>query len=145
MARAKAVVAQGREEGVDPFPLYFALAKVQLGSGDAAGAQASLLAAVKYRPADFLSLLYLGQLYSQQQEFDRAGMWFKRAVESNPRSVDALAGLAAAEQNSYHYYEAERAYRRALELAPQDAGVKRSYDELEQKVQEGEADHQTLQ
>jgi Tfp pilus assembly protein PilF/heme A synthase len=145
MAKAKAVVAQGREGGVQPFPLYSALAQLQINSGDTAGAQASLLEAVKYRPADFQTLLYLGQVYMQRQEFERAIIWLKRAVESNPGSADALAQLAEAEQSSYHYFEADRTYRKALQLAPANASLRAEYGAFQRKIRQAQRDAGSLQ
>lgn len=144
LAKAKAVIAQGAEEGVDPFPLYSALAQSQMSAGDRAGALTSLLRAVEYRPKDFLTLLTLGELYHQQQDLDRAIMWLERAVQSNPRSAGALAELADAEQSSYRYYEAEGSYRKALALEPTNAELRSAYEGFERKIRQAETDRQSL-
>jgi tetratricopeptide (TPR) repeat protein len=140
LTTAKALIGVALDRGVDPFPLYFALAQLQKNCGQVIDAQASLLQAIKFRPNDFDTRLSLGELYRQQGELDRAIMWLDRAVQSNPGSVTALAELADAQQASYRYYEAERTYQKALKVAPKDAGLRAVHASFERRLKQAEAE-----
>ncbi len=145
IVEARTVIKGAREQGVEVFPLYTALAQVQMNSGDSAGAIDSLLKAARRHPDDFMTLYNLGQLFIQRQQYDRAVMWLKRAAAVNPRSVDTLCALAGAQQSSYDFFDAERTYKKALTLDPHNGAIRRAYEELERRVQQAEAERQKLQ
>lgn len=67
----------------------------------------------------------LVQAYRALQEgrLDAAGAFYQRVLQGEPRSLDALLGLAAIAAHGNKPQEAGRYYLRALELEPQNAAA----------------------
>ncbi len=56
-------------------------------------------------------------------------------------SADAYFNLARAEEAAYEYGDAEKAYSRAVDLAPQEASYKASYESFKQRMQKAAEQH----
>jgi tetratricopeptide (TPR) repeat protein len=107
-----------------------ATAKAQLDKGDLAGADHTLLTLLSSDPNNETALLLLGTLRLQQKRIPEAESLFRRAVQVNPKSVDAhrhLAGVLAAGDK---YDEALDQYKATLALAPRDPAVKAGLAQL---------------
>ena len=138
VAAAKAAVAQGIEQGADPFKLYLALASAAQTSGDSSEAREALHKAVALRPSSFEAVMRMGLLELANSRFDQAAIWLHRATRLNPGSADAFYNLALADEGAYEYFAADKAYQRALGLAPTDAGLRAHYAAFRQKLAQSE-------
>jgi O-antigen ligase/tetratricopeptide (TPR) repeat protein len=115
---ADKTIAQGIENGADPFLLWVALADASEVAFDRSRAESSLEQALKYQPNSFSTLIRLADLYLLDGRSDRAVATIDRALEIQPDSAALYSRLGQIEENRYHYYAAQQAYRRAAELAP---------------------------
>lgn len=88
-------------------------------------------AAAKKNP---LAHLYLGNVYFEMKDYERAEEYYKKAIEEDPKSSDAYNNLA------WLYYtigkdleEAERLVLKAIELNPSKSSI---YEDTLQKIRE---------
>jgi O-antigen ligase/predicted Zn-dependent protease len=133
---ANLLIAQGIEQGADPVLLYQALAQAALSAGDYVAARDALQKALAARPADFATILQMGLLDLTDHHPDRAATWFRRAAELRPDSPEAFSDLGRAEEIAYEYFAADRAYSRAVAIAPGDAGLQKQYAAFRHRVAE---------
>jgi len=138
---ANALVAQGIGQGADPVALYRALAQAAQTAGDYAVAREALQQALAARPADFAAIMQMGQLDLADNHPDRAATWFRRAAQLRPDSPETFSDLGRAEEAAYEYFAAEQAYRRAVAIAPSDAGIQQQYAAFRQRVAENSKVH----
>jgi tetratricopeptide (TPR) repeat protein len=131
---ARAAIAEGIRQGADPYALSFALAEAAQIAGAKEEVQAALLQALAFRPSSFDVHLRLGLFYVQEQNFDRAALSFRKALDLDPRSSAAFYYLGVAEEGRYQFFAAEKAYARAVELAPGNADFHKRYEAFRQKV-----------
>ena len=118
---AEKTVAQGIENGADPFLLWVAMADASGAASDRSRAESSLEQALNYQPNSFSTLIRLADLYLLDGRSDRAVATIDRALEVQPDSAALYARLGQIEESQYHYYAAEQAYRRAAQLAPDNS------------------------
>ncbi|MGC2274385.1 MAG: hypothetical protein WA571_00090, partial [Candidatus Binatus sp.] len=66
-------------------------------------------------------------LYGQNHDFNQAVIMLTRAIELRPDSALAYEILAGADEQAYNYADADKAYARAAQLAPDNEAYKMSY------------------
>jgi tetratricopeptide (TPR) repeat protein len=133
IADARKLIEGATIAGLDPVPLYCALAEAAeaLGRhGDAADALA------KARPlAPSFSITFrLGQIYMEQGRYDRAALMMQQATQEMPTSADAFYSLGLAEEASYQFSNADRSFQEALQLAPGNRAYQIHYDEFRKQL-----------
>ena len=131
---ADKTIAQGIENGADPFLLWTALADASVTAFDRSRAESSLEQALKYQPNSFSTLIRLADLYVLDGRSDRAVATIDRALEIQPDSAPLYSRLGQIEESQYHYYAAQQAYRRAAELAPDNPQYKDSLAQFGRKL-----------
>ena len=130
LAAARVLIQQGIRSGVDPYGLSLILAHAAQRAGNAVEVRRALLQALEWRPASFEAHYRLGALYLQANNFSRAALSLRRAVELDRCSASASFALGQAEEGRYHYAEAEAAYRRTVALNPDDKRAQDAYTSL---------------
>lgn len=99
------------------FEALAALGQLEIAEGDIAGGADHLESAIKVND-DFEARMALCNARAQQQRPVEAAACFQRAVELNPKSVEALSGLGQTLLTADRPAEAERALLAAAELRP---------------------------
>jgi tetratricopeptide (TPR) repeat protein len=97
-------------------------------------AKAVLLQVLELRPTSTETLLRLADVYYQENNFDRAAYYYKSYVEINPAAANVFYYLALTEEQQYRFAAAEAAYKRAVELAPENDGYRQRYEALRARV-----------
>jgi tetratricopeptide (TPR) repeat protein len=131
---AKGEIDKAARTGEDPYALYLLLADAAARVRSGEEEKAALLAALNLRPRSSTTLLRLANLYLQEQKFDRAALYYGKIANINPYSADVHYQLAVAEEGRYHFAAADKAFARALELAPGNKEFKDRYNSLRRKV-----------
>jgi tetratricopeptide (TPR) repeat protein len=131
---AKDEVRKSSKNGEDPFPLYLLLADGARNSADRQEEAAALSAALELRPRSLETLNRLGHLYLEQGNLDRAALYFGRMANLNPDAPDVFYQLARAEEGRYRFADADKAYARALELAPHNKEARSRYEAFKQRI-----------
>ncbi|QDU48736.1 tetratricopeptide repeat protein [Gimesia panareensis] len=67
-----------------------------------------------------------GQLQEKMGDLDSARTSYQVALGENPKSIDAVLGLARLDQVAGRKIEAEKGFHKALEMAPEDSQVRAS-------------------
>ncbi len=137
---AKTEIEQSSRQGQEPFPLYLLLADAARMAGNRDEEKVALLAAVDLRPRSSDTLFRLASIYMQENNFDRAAFYYRKIATINPNSADVYYQLAVAEEGRYGFAAAEKAYARAVELAPDNKGIQSRYEELKRKVAQSRKD-----
>jgi len=99
-------------------------AKAQLARGDLEDAEASLWTVLTNNPNDDEALTLLGTIRGQKQRYAEADALFRRALQINPNSLPAHRGLASTLIAEDRMDEAIEQCKAAMELAPEDLGLK---------------------
>jgi len=118
LSAATSITREGLNNGAEPVCLYVALSSAAEMAGDDNTAQKSLLRALRYDPS-FQTVMLVGQFYLQRGHLDRAASMLQNATEIRPSSAEAFYLLGVAQERSYQYSDADKAYARAAILAPQ--------------------------
>ena len=92
-------------------------------SGDIPGAAESYEAALRLDPRDVESAVHLGELYYNQKKYTEAEAKFRSAIELQPKSPQALLGLAQS-LDAQKRPEAAAAFRNYLAVHTNDAGAR---------------------
>ena len=100
----------------------FLLGHAQERSGDIPGAVESYEAALHLDPSDVETEIHLGNLYVGLKRYSDAETKFRAALEAQPKSPQALLGLAQA-LDAQKKPEAAAAYRDYLAVAPDTPGA----------------------
>ena len=143
VSAAKTVVDEGIRRGADPYPLEVALAEAAEKAGDHEAAEQALEQALHYAPT-FDVTMRLANLYLSQSRFERAVLTLQRATEMNPGSAEAFYELGHAQEGSYDYFAAGKAYAHATELAPGSDSYRRTYLEFEQRTAEAAKENRAV-
>jgi Flp pilus assembly protein TadD len=98
---------------------------------------------LRRNPDDVPALLRRGRALMMLDRPEDAAQSFARAAALQPRSLEALAGLARARDAAGDSKDAEQAWRRALALAPRDVRVRTGLA-ISLDLQERHADAQAL-
>jgi tetratricopeptide (TPR) repeat protein len=133
LAAANAAVTTGIEHGGDPYTLEMAEANAAEKVGNHPAAEEALIRALRYAPS-FDAMLSLGRVYFEENRFERAVATLQQATEINPDSAEAFDWLGRADEADYDYYAADRAYARAMTLAPTDAVMHENYLDFQRRT-----------
>jgi Tfp pilus assembly protein PilF len=111
--------------GLDPRNgrAWFNLGLLEKSAGDAIAALNDFERVASIDPADADSQYFIGLLYSQQRQYDKAIAAFRAALERNPFHVSAEFGLAQAEQRSGDLAGAKENLERFDHLTAEKLGV----------------------
>jgi tetratricopeptide (TPR) repeat protein len=127
------LVDEGVANGVDPYALNLALARLARSLNDHETAESAYLKALKYQPS-FQATLELGQLYIDETRFPRAVLTLDQATDLNPQSAPAFFSLGQAEEGNYDYSAAEKAYARATQLEPENRFYRAIYLDFQRRT-----------
>jgi len=114
--------------------LTVALATAAEAAGDRHSAEDALEQALKIDPSSDRLLLRLGELYASDNRPDRALQVLNRALEIDPDSASTYFTIGTIDEDHYQYYDAERAYKHAVDLAPENASYRNHLAEFERKL-----------
>jgi Flp pilus assembly protein TadD len=131
---ARRTVELGIENGADPFTLTVALADAARAAGDRHAAEDAMEQALRIDPNSERILAELGDLYAGDNRPDRALLVLNRALEIEPNSPSTYFQIGGIEEGRYQYYNAERAYRRAASLSPDNQLYRDHLAEFERKL-----------
>src|SRR5262249_50695188 len=92
--------------------------------------------ALALRQFSFEANFHLGLLYLQEKNFDRAALWLRKAISLRPGDASAFYYLGVAEEGRYRFFDAQRAYAQAVELAPDNMNFRAHYQTFQRKVAE---------
>lgn len=101
-----------------------ATARVEIGRGSIESAEKILWDALSSNPNDESALTLLGVVRGKQKRYGEAEALFRRAIQLNPKSLDARKNLASSLVFEGKDTEAADQYREALILAPHDLHLK---------------------
>lgn len=124
-----AVARQAIDSGADPVTIEQAKANAATSAGDTAAAEAALVQVSRDAPT-YSSMKNLGVFYNDTQKYNRAIVAYQHALDINPNSAEAYFGLALAEENTFDFPAADHDYKKAIQLAPDDKGMKQTYAEF---------------
>ncbi len=135
------IVKEAIANGVDGYQMWSAVTSTAAQMGNSQVAQDAIIQALVYRPGSIQDLITLGNLYLVNGETDRAVRTMQKAVDMRANSADAYFNLARADEAAYEYGDAEKAYARAVDLAPQEASYKAAYEGFRQRMQKAAEQH----
>ncbi|MBI3800861.1 MAG: O-antigen ligase family protein [Deltaproteobacteria bacterium] len=136
VASAKAVIAEGIKNRADTLSLTLSLAEAAQKAGDRREARAALEKALAFKQSSFEANFRLGLFYLQEKNFDRAVLSLRKATDLRPNDASAFYQLGVAEEGRYQFFTAQKAYARAVQLAPDNTGFQSRYEALQRKVAE---------
>jgi tetratricopeptide (TPR) repeat protein len=131
---AKNALETAAKKGEDPYASYVLIADGARKAGDRDQEMAVLREALELRPHSPELLFRLARLYVEQQNFDRAALYFGKMTDVRPNYADGYFQLALAEEGRYHFAAADTAYARAVELEPENGRYRDRYDEFKRRV-----------
>lgn len=131
---AKKHMADAADGERDPFTLYLLLADGASKAQDREEEKGALTEALRFKPRSSNAVYRLANLYMQERNFDRAVFYFSNLTHINPKSPDPYYQLALAEEARYGFAAAAKAYAQARDLAPDHAGIQKSYEAFKIKV-----------
>jgi O-antigen ligase/Tfp pilus assembly protein PilF len=134
--KAQEVIGEGVRAGADGPALYDALADAARNAGNVQLAESALNKAADSKHT-FDSFFRLGAFYLDERKYDYAALNLHQAAELNPQSADAYFYLGLAEESNYLFWEADRDFSRALQLAPANASYRSHYSEFRRKLAQG--------
>jgi len=133
LGQAEQIISQAAEQGTDPYPLWMALAQAAQSNGNPMMAESSLVAALSIRP-DLDTALRIGQFCLDSRNFEKAALYMRKATQIDPSSAQAFYYLGAAEEGAFNYPQADKAYARAVALAPGTEDFRSRYQEFRSRV-----------
>lgn len=98
----------------------FIAGKFELEHGDVDRARNYLESGLRFQPGNATLLTYYAVFLVRTGDSVRGLIYAQRAVQASPDSADAYAVLGFAQQNADHMKEAIAAWKRSLELRPDD-------------------------
>ena len=122
--------------GMAGFDLYLSIAESSRKAGDGAGRIAALEKAVELNPESAEVLSALGTLHLEQRNLDRSSLYFTKIAELKPDSANAHFQLGMIQEDRYRFGAAEKAYLRAMELAPQNETYRKRHEALRARIAE---------
>ncbi|MCL5035713.1 MAG: PQQ-binding-like beta-propeller repeat protein [Chloroflexi bacterium] len=110
----------GFKKSVDQKTYNVVLGRAYYLQGNYPAALDQYLVAAKMAPKDYISFLYMGQLYQEAGYRLEAKEAFEEAVKLNPGSGAGWFGLGLAELNLRSLNESVRAFERSVKIRPDD-------------------------
>src|SRR5262249_50286937 len=132
---ARTLAAEGIKRGADPSMLLLTVARMAQAAGKIEEAHVILQDLLQRKPYSFDGQYQLGVVYLRERNFPRAALTLKEAARLRPTSADAFFMLGQAEESQYHYSEADKAYTRAVQFAPENDGFRERYETFLKKLQ----------
>jgi O-antigen ligase/tetratricopeptide (TPR) repeat protein len=133
MAGIKHTVAQAIDNGIDSYEMESLLAGAAQTMGDLPSAIDAIKKIAAERPDSFEVMIRLGALYSDNHDFNQAVIMLTRAIHLRPDSALAYYSLGSADERAYNYVDADKAYARAAQLAPDNEGYKARADDFHKR------------
>ncbi len=134
MAGIKRTIAQAIDNGVDRYQMELLQAEAAEGMGDLPSAIDAIKQVAAERPDSFDVMIRLGTLYAHNHDFNQAVIMLGKAIDLDPDSALAYYSLAQADEQAYNYADADKAYARAVQLAPENEAYKSSLDDFHKKL-----------
>jgi len=134
-------IADATKNGADGYELWSTVASIAAEMGNLKVAEDAVNEALVYRPGSLRDLIRLGNLYVASGDADQAVRTLEKAVDMRGNSADAYFTLARAEEAAYEYADAEKAYSRAVDLAPQNASYKTGYEDFMKRMEKAAEQH----
>jgi tetratricopeptide (TPR) repeat protein len=119
-----------------PKVLYY-IAKIKFLSGDLDGAMAEIKRDIKENGENDMDLVFMAQIHAKKEEFIEAENTFKKAQKLNPRSYDALIGLADLSTKRNNHDLALDLYKRAIKLKSDEAIVHKKIGDVYRLLGQG--------
>ncbi|MGO9455406.1 MAG: tetratricopeptide repeat protein [Candidatus Binataceae bacterium] len=133
-AQARQVLDEGLANGAPAVPLYIALADMEQDRKDLPAAAKALEQAASAEPSNFYVIRRVGDTYYAQQKYDRAAIWYQKAIALNPQSAATYFVLGLAEEKGYQFFAAERDFAQALRLDENNSDYRAYYAAFKNKV-----------
>ncbi|MDQ7799233.1 MAG: tetratricopeptide repeat protein [Candidatus Edwardsbacteria bacterium] len=83
-----------------------------------------LLNLVDNEPQVALSYTQWGYIFIEQGEYERAGLYYKRALQLDPENKDIYHGLGIVYESLGQWQKAEDSFKKSLELAPRSSSLR---------------------
>jgi O-antigen ligase/Tfp pilus assembly protein PilF len=133
MAGIKHTIAQAIDNGIDRYAMELLQADAAEKMGDLPSAIDAIKQIAAERPDSFDVLIRLGTLYAHNRDFNQAVITLGKAIQLDPDSALAYYSMAQADEQAYNYADADKAYARAAQLAPDNGTYKSSFDDFHKK------------
>jgi tetratricopeptide (TPR) repeat protein len=133
MAGIKHTVAQAIDNGIDSYEMESLLAGAAQAMGDLPSAIDAIKKMADERPGSFDVTMRLGEVYGENHDFNQAVILLTRAIQLRPDSALAYYALGGADEQAYNYADADKAYARAAQLAPDNATYKTRADDFHKR------------
>ncbi len=133
MAGVKHLVAQAIDNGIDDYEMESMLAGAAQSMGDLPSAIDAIKKISGDHPDSFDLTMHLAELYGENHDFNQAVTMLTRAIQLRPDSALAYYSLAGADEKAYYYADADKAYARAAQLAPENEAYKARADDFHKK------------
>jgi tetratricopeptide (TPR) repeat protein len=119
-----------------PKVLYY-IAKIDFLSGDLDGAMKKIQEDIKENGENDNDLVFMAQIHAAKEEFVEAENLYKRAQKLNPRSYDAIVGLADLSTKRNNHDLALDLYKRAMKLKSDEAIVHKKIGDVYRQLGQG--------
>jgi tetratricopeptide (TPR) repeat protein len=131
---------EAAQNGVDATPLWAAYARAAESAGDPSTAEQAARVALQNRPSDLETMRLLGSLYFQHGKFAQAAATFEDVTDIDPDSAQDFYMLGISEESDFQYDAADRAFRKAVALRPNDQGFNAHYSEFQARLKQSSAE-----
>lgn len=121
--QAEAHVQEALQHDPDSGPAYRILSIVSRWRGQWEQARRQILTAIELAPSDSISMVTLGELYSMNNELDKAGQAFERALRIDPYGSAALVKYTWYNKRVGNIDKARATIERAIDLRPENPNL----------------------
>jgi Flp pilus assembly protein TadD len=97
-------------------------------------AKSDLTMAARSEPDNAAALSALGYVYLLEGNLNRAQGYYEKALEVDPKSIEALNNLATVLAERHKYQSAVSIWERALAIEPTNQDIKDNMSEARQKM-----------
>jgi tetratricopeptide (TPR) repeat protein len=133
-AAARAEVAKGIANGVDPVRLNLAMADIARRVGDADDAEQAYKEAMRQSPYSIPLLMQVTRFYLDNGDHNQAIETAQHAVDISPQDAQVRFNLGLAEEAGYRYSDADDAFTKAISLAPDNTFYKGYHNSFQRKL-----------
>lgn len=119
-----------------PMVLYY-IAKIDFLTGDLDGALKKIQADMKENGENDVDLVFMAQIYQEKEQYVEAENLFKKAQKINPRSYDAIVGLADLSTKRNNHDLALDLYKRAMKLKSDEPLVHKKVGDVYRQLGQG--------